>query len=87
MGCGLRTLQETPPTMIDPERVFESDFLRATDLEQSDARYYGLTPGHYGSIVLFIVGLVVMLWVYKSKEPSVPWEISADRPTEYKERS
>jgi phosphatidylglycerol:prolipoprotein diacylglycerol transferase len=74
------------PLLYAPVR-FGLDFLRATDLEQSDARYYGLTPGHYGSIVLFLVGLVVMLWVYKSKEPSVPWEISADRPTEYKERS
>lgn len=74
------------PLLYAPVR-FGLDFLRATDLEQSDARYYGLTPGHYGSIVLFLAGLAVMLWVYKGKEPSVPWAISADRPTEYKEQS
>ena len=74
------------PLLYAPVR-FGLDFLRATDLDQSDARYYGLTPGHYSAIALFLVGLAAMRWVMRGEEPTVPWEISADRPTEYEERS
>ena len=70
------------PLLYAPVR-FGLDFLRATDLDQSDARYYGLTPGHYGAIALFLVGLIAMRWVMRGEEPTVPWEISADRPTDY----
>lgn len=69
------------PLLYAPVR-FGLDFLRATDLQQSDARYFGLTPGHYGSIVLFLVGVVAMVWVQRSKEPNVPWEISSANTTE-----
>ena len=35
---------------------FFLDFLRATDLSGSDARYAGLTPAQYGSIILVLLG-------------------------------
>jgi len=38
---------------------FALDFLRAVDV-----RYAGLTPGQYGSILLFIIGLFMMRRVY-----------------------
>lgn len=39
---------------------FFLDFLRATDVVFADARYAGLTPAQYGSIVLVVVGLTVL---------------------------
>ncbi len=36
---------------------FILDFWRATDILGADARYLGLTPGQYGSIILIIVGI------------------------------
>lgn len=35
---------------------FVLDFFRATDIALSDARYLGLTPGHYFAIVLALLG-------------------------------
>jgi phosphatidylglycerol---prolipoprotein diacylglyceryl transferase len=46
---------------------FLQDFLRATDLASSDARYLGLTPGHYGSLVLLACGAYVLVHVLKHK--------------------
>ena len=40
---------------------FLLDFFRATDIVGADARYLGLTPGHYSAIVLFACGL----WLYR----------------------
>lgn len=40
---------------------FALDFLRNTDLYYQDARYFGLTPGHYASIAMFLGGLW-LLW-------------------------
>lgn len=40
---------------------FFLDFLRAADLADSDARYFSLTPGQWGSIVLVICGLFLLL--------------------------
>ncbi len=59
--------------MYAPVR-FGLDFLRATDLPNSDPRYWGLTAGQYGSIVMFVAGLTVLLWVRRgqarqSREP------------------
>lgn len=45
--------------MYAPAR-FGLDFLRNTDLSYQDARYLGLTPGHYASIFMFLLGL--WLW-------------------------
>ncbi|HEY4729942.1 MAG TPA: prolipoprotein diacylglyceryl transferase [Myxococcales bacterium] len=36
---------------------FFLDFLRATDLPYSDARYYGLTPAQYAAIALIVYGV------------------------------
>jgi phosphatidylglycerol:prolipoprotein diacylglycerol transferase len=40
---------------------FGLDFLRATDLPRSDARYFGLTPAQYGAIALLAGGLMIAL--------------------------
>jgi phosphatidylglycerol:prolipoprotein diacylglycerol transferase len=40
---------------------FALDFLRATDVHDSDPRYFGLTLGHYCSLGIFLFGLVVAL--------------------------
>jgi phosphatidylglycerol:prolipoprotein diacylglycerol transferase len=55
------------PILYAPVR-FGLDFLRNTDLETADARYFGLTPGQYGSIVLFALGLGV--WFLVVRRPS-----------------
>ena len=49
---------------------FGLDFLRNTDLSNADSRYFGLTPGHYGSVAMFI-GAVALLW-WVSKQPHTP---------------
>jgi len=43
---------------------FGLDFLRAVDV-----RYAGLTPGQYGAIILFIIGLFMMRRVYAKPSP------------------
>ena len=40
---------------------FALDFLRATDLPDSDPRYFGLTLGHYCSVAVFTFGLWLLL--------------------------
>ena len=45
---------------------FLLDFLRATDISMSDARYLGLTPAQYGSAVLVLLGLF-FIW-YNGKK-------------------
>ncbi len=52
------------PLLYTPVR-FCLDFLRATPVNGGDIRYFGLTPGHYASVVLFVVGAVVMWKVQK----------------------
>ncbi|OGH66415.1 MAG: hypothetical protein A3B90_00185 [Candidatus Magasanikbacteria bacterium RIFCSPHIGHO2_02_FULL_41_13] len=42
---------------------FILDFFRATDIAGYDARYLGLTPGHYSAIVLLACGI----WIYRKK--------------------
>jgi phosphatidylglycerol---prolipoprotein diacylglyceryl transferase len=42
-----------------PVRFF-LDFLRATDIDHADARYFGLTPGQYLAVVTLIVGVLVI---------------------------
>ncbi|MFO0710333.1 MAG: prolipoprotein diacylglyceryl transferase family protein [Sandaracinus sp.] len=62
------------PILYAPIR-FGLDFLRATDLEYGDARYFGLTPGHYSAIVLLAAGVLFLRWVQSSPEPEVPESI------------
>lgn len=63
------------PVLYAPVR-FGLDFLRATDLEGGDPRYFGLTPGHYSAIVLLLVGGAFLRWVLVSPEPPVPESIA-----------
>lgn len=49
---------------------FGLDFLRATDLASADSRYFGLTPGHYGSILMFLGALA--LFGYVTRRPHTP---------------
>ena len=43
---------------------FVLDFFRATDIVGYDARYLGLTPGHYSAIVLLACGI----WMLRKKK-------------------
>lgn len=59
------------PTMYAPARFF-LDFLRVGPEQGGDIRYFGLTPGQYFSIVLFLVGLY--FWNRVRKEPPMEWK-------------
>lgn len=50
---------------------FLLDFLRNTDLSHQDARYFGLTPGHYSAIAMFVGGLI--LWRTLDLKGFRPW--------------
>ena len=39
---------------------FGLDFLRESPTNGGDIRYFGFTPGHYWSIIMFITGLVIL---------------------------
>ena len=39
---------------------FAFDFLRATDLQHADARYWGLTPAQYVGIGWIVIGFVMV---------------------------
>ncbi len=67
------------PVLYAPVR-FGLDFLRATDLDISDPRYFGLTPGHYGAIVLFILGALVLVRTWRDPWPVVPASIALSPP-------
>lgn len=71
------------PILYAPVR-FGLDFLRATDVPQADPRVLGLTPAHYGAIVLFAIGLAMLWRVYRRPEPVVPQEArwAPDPPTD-----
>lgn len=59
------------PLLYAPVR-FGLDFLRATDVEMADERYFGLTPGHYGAIVLLVGGSIVAWRIRRAPELPVP---------------
>ena len=62
------------PTMYAPAR-FGFDFLRASSEElgdHADPRYFGLTPGHYASLSLLVVGLAFFWRVYKGAPIELP---------------
>lgn len=48
------------PLLYGPVR-FALDFLRATPIDGGDVRYFGLTPGHYASLVLTLIGCVMLV--------------------------
>jgi phosphatidylglycerol---prolipoprotein diacylglyceryl transferase len=62
------------PTLYAPVR-FGFDFLRASSEElgdHADPRYFGLTPGHYASLSLLVIGLAFFLRVYKGAPIELP---------------
>ncbi len=52
-----------------PARFF-MDFLRATDLEGSDPRFWGLTGGQYASVVALALALWRLAALRRSREPA-----------------
>jgi phosphatidylglycerol:prolipoprotein diacylglycerol transferase len=63
------------PMLYAPVR-FGLDFLRATDVAAADARYFGLTPAHYFSVLLFAAGVVVFARALKDPDLEVPDSIA-----------
>jgi phosphatidylglycerol:prolipoprotein diacylglycerol transferase len=62
------------PLLYAPVR-FGLDFLRATDIAAADTRYAGLTPGHYGAIVLALAGLGMIWRIRTGGAPAVPYDM------------
>lgn len=58
---------------------FPLDALRATDIINADARYFGLTPAQWLSIALFAVG--VQLLLRSRTQPMIGREITTASPT------
>ncbi|MEL6342593.1 MAG: prolipoprotein diacylglyceryl transferase family protein [Myxococcota bacterium] len=50
---------------------FLLDFLRNTDLQGADARYLGLTPAQYGSILMFLGGMGVIAYLQRKDEATL----------------
>ncbi len=69
------------PVLYAPVR-FGLDFLRATDIEAADTRYFGLTPGHYGSVLLGAVGLVVLARALRDPDLAIPAFVAIAPPPE-----
>ncbi len=59
------------PCLYAPVRFF-LDYLRVGPDLGGDIRYYGLTPGQYGSVVLGLAGMFAFYWIYSHAEPKVP---------------
>ena len=58
------------PLAYAPVR-FGLDFLRETPEFGGDVRYFGLTPGHYAAIVLFLTGIAVAIRVARGPQPTL----------------
>jgi phosphatidylglycerol:prolipoprotein diacylglycerol transferase len=58
------------PLLYAPVR-FGLDFLRETEANGGDVRYFGLTPGHYASIVLLLTGIAVAVRVARGPQPTL----------------
>ena len=58
------------PLIYAPVRFF-LDFLRETPDHGGDVRYYGLTPGQYGSILFFLVGIVIAVRIARRPEATL----------------
>jgi phosphatidylglycerol:prolipoprotein diacylglycerol transferase len=56
------------PLIYAPVRFF-LDYLREVPLHGGDVRYFGLTPGQYGSILMCVAGLLV--WARISRGPTI----------------
>lgn len=56
----------TAPLMYGPVRFF-LDFLRVDRAHGGDTRYFGLTPAHYVSVAITIVGVALMVYAVKRR--------------------
>jgi phosphatidylglycerol:prolipoprotein diacylglycerol transferase len=63
------------PMLYAPVR-FGLDFLRATDIEMADARYFALTPGHYSALILFALGAIAFTLALRNPSPEIPENIA-----------
>ncbi len=44
---------------------FGLDFLRATDVQEPDPRYYGLTPAQWGCILVLVAAIGLAIWTWR----------------------
>ncbi len=65
------------PLMYGPVR-FAFDFLRVGAAEGGDARYFGLTPAHYMSIVIFFTGAALLWFSLKHGRDPLPDPVEKD---------
>lgn len=72
LAAGRVKLKKIPDGLVAPIAIiyysvarFFLDFLRATDLPNSDPRYFNLTPAQYGSILFFVIGLTILVKCFK----------------------
>jgi phosphatidylglycerol:prolipoprotein diacylglycerol transferase len=68
------------PIVYAPIR-FGLDFLRESAENGGDVRYFGLTPGHYAAILLFLAGIGVAIRVARKPQQSL-WLDGAPPPSE-----
>jgi phosphatidylglycerol---prolipoprotein diacylglyceryl transferase len=58
--------------LYTPVRFF-LDFLRLNASQNGDVRYLGLTPGQYGSMILFVLGVIIAIKLSRTPpSPIVP---------------
>ena len=50
---------------------FGLDFLRATDVPEPDARYFGLTPAQWGCVLVLFAGIGLAVWTRRHARASV----------------
>jgi prolipoprotein diacylglyceryltransferase len=60
---------------------FCMEFMRATDLHNSDPRHFGLTPAQYGTFITFSLGA----WMLFSRRGKGRQDISAEVAKDYKD--
>jgi phosphatidylglycerol:prolipoprotein diacylglycerol transferase len=71
--------------LYTPVRFF-LDFLRVDAGHNGDIRYFSLTPGQYGCIIFFVLGVIIAIKLIKSPSspqsppPSVPISQTAAKP-------
>ncbi|MFW6067687.1 MAG: prolipoprotein diacylglyceryl transferase [Myxococcota bacterium] len=59
------------PVLYAPIRFF-LDFLRAPPESGGDVRYFGLTPGQYASVAVFVLGLVLLRHIVRRPQAELP---------------